>query len=358
MQHVASGEDAFAFTGTWRGYLPIALGNLALTVATLGVYRFWAKARERRYLWRHTLFLDDRLEWAGTGKEMFIGFIVVMLIVSPALLFLNFGFQAMVLRGHRLAAGILLALVYAFLTLLRGIARFRGLRYRLSRSYWHGIRGGSDDSGGRYAWSHMWKTAAGYAPFALLVPWSMVALWNQRWRAMSFGAQPFAADAASRPLFQRYLLFYMAPFLLVVLSFFQLATAGGLLGGGLVIYTEAPFWVKLLLFLAAAMSIYILIAMIGLAYYSAYFREAVSGLSWGEMATSRSSSARSASASPSSAIATGPSSSAISRRKARSSPSSSANPRPARRARRRASSTPSTWEPCDEHGRDHPRLAL
>jgi hypothetical protein len=75
----------------------------------------------------------------------------------------------------------------------------------------------------------------------------------------------------------------MAPVLLVVLSFFQLATAGGLLGGGLVIYTEAPFWVKLLLFLAAAMSIYILIAMIGLAYYSAYFREAVSGLSWGEM---------------------------------------------------------------------------
>ncbi|WP_157216038.1 YjgN family protein [Flavisphingomonas formosensis] len=283
MQLEGGGEDAFAFTGTWRGYLPIALGNLALTIATLGVYRFWGKARERRYLWRHTWFLDDRLEWAGTGREMFVGFLIVMLIVSPALIFLNFGFQAMVMRGHGVAAGILLALVYAFLTLLRGIARFRGLRYRLSRTYWHGIRGGSEDSGSHYAWAHVWKTAAGYAPLALLVPWSMVALWNQRWRAMSFGRQRFEADAASRPLFGRYLLFYMAPFLLVALSFFQLATTGGLLGAGVIVYTEAPFWVKLLLFLAVTTSIYLLIGMIGVAYYSAYFREAVAGLSWGDM---------------------------------------------------------------------------
>jgi len=34
------------------------------------------------------------------------------------------------------------ALIY-----LGGFARFRATRYRLSRSWWHGIRGGTDDPG-------------------------------------------------------------------------------------------------------------------------------------------------------------------------------------------------------------------
>jgi len=63
-------DSAIRFTGTWQESLPIALTNLLLTVVTLGIYRFWAKARERRYLWSRTEFIDDRLEWTGTGKEM------------------------------------------------------------------------------------------------------------------------------------------------------------------------------------------------------------------------------------------------------------------------------------------------
>ena len=43
-------DEAFDFVGSWREYLPIALSNFALTVVTLGIYRFWAKARTRRYL--------------------------------------------------------------------------------------------------------------------------------------------------------------------------------------------------------------------------------------------------------------------------------------------------------------------
>jgi uncharacterized membrane protein YjgN (DUF898 family) len=61
------GGTAFRFTGTWTEYLPIALTNLALTIVTLGIYRFWATARTRRYLWSRTRFADDTLEWTGTG---------------------------------------------------------------------------------------------------------------------------------------------------------------------------------------------------------------------------------------------------------------------------------------------------
>ena len=36
-------SSAFEFVGTWREYAPIALTNLALTIVTLGIERFFYK---------------------------------------------------------------------------------------------------------------------------------------------------------------------------------------------------------------------------------------------------------------------------------------------------------------------------
>jgi uncharacterized membrane protein YjgN (DUF898 family) len=84
MTSAAAGADrAVRFTGSWREYLPIAATNVLLTIVTLGVYRFWATARQRRYLWSRTEVIGDRLEWSGTGKEMFIGFLMVMAVLIP-----------------------------------------------------------------------------------------------------------------------------------------------------------------------------------------------------------------------------------------------------------------------------------
>ena len=77
-------HSAFGFTGSWREFAPIAFSNLLLTIVTLGVYRFWATARERRYLWSRSRFVDERLEWAGTGLELFIGFVIVVLLCGGA----------------------------------------------------------------------------------------------------------------------------------------------------------------------------------------------------------------------------------------------------------------------------------
>src|SRR3546814_5837419 len=65
-------SDLFAFEGNWRDYAPIAFTNLLLTIVTLGIYRFWATTRTRRYLWANTRFIDDRLERSeerSVGKE-------------------------------------------------------------------------------------------------------------------------------------------------------------------------------------------------------------------------------------------------------------------------------------------------
>ncbi|HEX8554848.1 MAG TPA: DUF898 family protein, partial [Sphingomonas sp.] len=173
----AAPDSAFRFTGSWREFAPIALTNLLLTVVTLGIYRFWATTRERRYLWSRTEFIDDTLDWTGTGREMFKGFLIVMALLLPGILFLQFGVQAMVLRGQAGLAGLIAAALYGGFFYLIGVARYRALRYRLSRTYWHGIRGGGEPGGWGYGWSYVWKSFVGTLVLGLMVPWSMTELW-------------------------------------------------------------------------------------------------------------------------------------------------------------------------------------
>jgi len=266
----------FSFIGSWTEFLPIALTNLLLTIVTLGIYRFWAKARTRRYLWSRTHFLDDSFEWTGSGLEMLIGFLLVMLVLLPAFLFFNFGLQALILRGH-VAVGAMIAFIfYLGIFYLINVARFRALRYRLSRTYWHGIRGGSDDGGWNYGWSGMWKMALGWAAIGLLVPWAMTTLWNERWSKMSFGPYPFEARADSSGLMGRWLLLYAAPFVGGILM--AIVGVGAAFSGGnpadpaVLVSTVAGMLVALIVF-------YLAFLLLGLSYYAAFFRHAAGATS-------------------------------------------------------------------------------
>ncbi|HEY0626770.1 MAG TPA: YjgN family protein [Allosphingosinicella sp.] len=272
----ASGS-AFTFTGQWREFLPIALTNLALTIVTLGIYRFWAKARERRYLWSRTRFIDDTLEWTGTGKEMFFGFLIVMAVVVPALLVLNFGLEALILRGEFLAAGVIGFALYAGLFYLYHVARFRALRYQLSRTFWHGIRGGSDNPGWAYGLSGVWRFAVGFVTLGLLIPWAMTRLWNERWGSMSFGPHPFHAEASSEGLMGRWLLIYLAPVLGVILMGalgFAGAAAGSVSGSedGMAMGAVAAIFFGAILF-------YVLLLILSLSFYALFYRHVVDATS-------------------------------------------------------------------------------
>lgn len=272
--------ESFAFEGSWREYAPVAFTNLLLTIVTLGVYRFWATARTRRYLWANTRFIDDRLEWTGTGKELFLGFLMVLLLMGAPFLFLQFGAQALVLRGHPGFAGILTALAAFTLFYFTGVARFRALRYRLSRTWWHGIRGGSDAGGFGFGIQYMWRTMVAYVPLGLLIPWSMMSLWNRRMNAMSFGSQAFAAHGRAKPIMKRFLLFYLAPLLFVLLA---IATAGtfGSPFGGIWVTSSFPPMLRILAFVVILVGVYALLGLIALAYYAAFLREAIDNLTLG-----------------------------------------------------------------------------
>lgn len=278
--------SAFRFTGNWREFAPIAFTNLLLTIVTLGIYRFWAQARTRRYLWSRTEFIDDALEWTGTGKEMFLGFLVVAAILIPALIVLQFGLQALILRGEAVLAGVIGVALYGGLFYLAGVATFRALRYRLSRTWWHGIRGGGDSGGWAYGWSYLWKTIAGFLALALLVPWSMTQLWNDRWNAMSFGPHRFDADADTDGLMGRWVLVLLSPFVAMILLV-GLGFVAGMLGvaAGVDLSSSDPMTTGfgMVAFIAFVVGIYALIGLIGVVYYAAYFRKAICATTLGDL---------------------------------------------------------------------------
>ena len=289
IDEAAGGESAFGFTGSWREYAPIAFTNLLLTIVTLGIYTFWARARTRRYLWSRTRFIDDRLEWTGTGMELFIGYLIAIVCF-----FIPFGvvqllLQGVLMRGHQGAAILIAMVVYLLLIYLVGVAIFRALRYRLSRTYWHGIRGGSDAQGFGYGWSYFWRTIVGYLALGLMVPWSMTKLWNERWGRMSFGPMRFHATARWENVIGRYLIFYFSPafiFLGVVIVAFiaggiGMVASGGMAGGG----SGEPGPGLLIAFIIGAVVFYLLffvaLGLVALIYYSAFFREAAGSLTLG-----------------------------------------------------------------------------
>ncbi len=279
-------DGAFAFNGNWREFAPIAFTNLLLCIVTLGIYTFWARTRERRYLWSNTRFIDDRLEWTGTGLELMIGYGLALLLFGLPVAALQFGLQALILRGYPGYAAISGIMLYFLLLYLIGIAIFRALRYRLSRTFWRGIRGGSHEQGLRFGFSYLWRTLLGMFLFGLLIPWSMVSLWNKRWNAMSFGPMQFASNARAGPIFARFLLFYLSPIVFImtigVIFYLDMMPAQG--GAPL---SRGDFRLAaLLLFIAGYLLFVVILGLIALVYYAAYFRQVVDNLTLGELSFS------------------------------------------------------------------------
>lgn len=274
----AAGEDrAIRFTGNWREYLPIAVTNALLIICTLGIYRFWAAARQRRYLWSRTHVIDDTLEWTGTGKEMFLGFLIVMCVVAPFLLFFQFLFPALVARGNAGAAFTVLALLYAGLIYLGGVARFRGLRYRLSRSFWHGIRGGSDNPGWSYGAQYLGRCALSALTMFIVFPWTATRLWNVRWNQMSFGPLQFRSNLDAQGLKGRWALVYLVPIGVLMVVGILAAMAG-------IQATSGASRASLsLLFVFSVLLVYLAIPLMTMNWYAAFLRKGAAATSLGDL---------------------------------------------------------------------------
>ena len=209
---------------------------------------------------------------------MFFGFLIVIAVLAPFFLFIQFLFPALIARGMEGAALGVFTLFYIGLLYLGGFARFRALRYRLSRTWWHGIRGGSDDPGWNYGGEWLGRYVLVFTTMFIMFPWAATRLWNSRWNAMSFGPLEFRADLTAEGLKARWALIYLVPFGLFLLAMLaaMVVAAGSNLEGRSPLGLHAAVFGIILLF-------YVGIPLLTLHWFAGFFRKAAEATTLGEL---------------------------------------------------------------------------
>lgn len=184
------------FTGTGGELFELWIVNFLLTVITLGIYHFWAKVRVRKYLWAHTVVEGEPLEYTGTGKELFMGFLVVIGLVL--------GYSGIQYGLNRVRPG-LGGLANLLLIPIWFFASFRAIRYRLTRTRWRGIRFNLSGSAWEYAKEAMiyYLYVALSAGFA--TPHLKAALRRFVVSNMWYGNKRFSFDGEAGPLYKTFL---------------------------------------------------------------------------------------------------------------------------------------------------------
>jgi hypothetical protein len=195
------------------------------------------------------------------------------------LLFFQFLLPALVAHGKAQAAFGVLFLFEIGIIYLGGFARFRALRYRLSRTYWHGIRGGSDDPGWNYGGEYLGRYALVFMTLFIMFPWAATRLWNSRWNAMSFGPLEFRSQVMGEGLKWRWALIYLAP-LVVMTAGFGIAI---LLGVPFMAASNAPGPTIAGVILAIIVLVYLAIPLATLHWFAKFYRQAAAATTLGEL---------------------------------------------------------------------------
>ena len=126
---------ALSFTGGVGQLYGIMIINYFLSLITLGIWGPWAKVRTLRYFYGHTEFLDYGLEFLATGKQLFVGRLIAIIVLIALGLFEFVPFIGPVLAIIIVTAGI----PYVLNRSLGFKARF--LAWRDVRFNWHGSYG-------------------------------------------------------------------------------------------------------------------------------------------------------------------------------------------------------------------------
>lgn len=244
----------------------LGLVNAFLKILSLGLYSFWGKTEVRKRLWSFTRLNGEPLEYTGTGRELFLGFLVVFAaFVLPGIV--GAFAVALLFPKNPLAANLYTVGLYVLFFFLIGNAVYRATRYRLSRTRWRGIRGSLDGSPWSYGWTYFWTLAvpallalgvaaalfnrealefmkmdrgdgsaillglmasrwsilaliAGVCVISFLLPWRSNLLQSKMTNAMRFGSQPLTYTGTAGPLYKNYVFAITAVLVLFGLAVF------------------------------------------------------------------------------------------------------------------------------------------
>jgi uncharacterized membrane protein YjgN (DUF898 family) len=167
------------------------------------------------------------LHYTGTGKELFLGFLIVFGVFFVPVLLAGLVVALWAGPESRLLT-VFQFFVYVVSFLLIGVAIHRAQRYRLSRTNWRGIRGGLEGSSRSYAWTHFWTGLLIILTLGWASPWRSTKLQGLISNGMRFGDRPFQFAAAAGPLYKPFAILWFSGLIIFALAW--------LVGSGLMIY--------------------------------------------------------------------------------------------------------------------------
>lgn len=189
----------------------IYLRHIVLMLLTLGWSRFWGRTRLRRYLWSHLAVLGDRFEYRGHGRELLIGFLLALLLIAAwaGLMWLVWIHVFHERPVATFGAFDIFSLSVALIGFpLAFVGHYAGLRYRLSRTRWRGVRCWLVGSAWRYGASATFLTFLNACTGQLLTPVVSVNLARPRIANVRFGTLPFTFAGSAGDIYGRFIGYY------------------------------------------------------------------------------------------------------------------------------------------------------
>ena len=197
----ATASESMSLGWQWPGGMfALSLINFALKVVTLGIYHFWALTETRKRIWSGVRFNGQSLTYTGTGLELMLGLLFVVLAIFVPAILIIVGVQ--IAFGPQSAVTVAaIAAVYFIGFCLFGVAVYRATRYRMSRTTWRGIRGGANANPWPYASTFVWTTLLLPLTLGWFAPMRSVLLQHRLVNNLSFGDRSFRFNGRAGPLY-------------------------------------------------------------------------------------------------------------------------------------------------------------
>lgn len=197
--------DRLIVTARLGALFRIVYVNLILTILTLGIYRFWAKTKLRRYIWRHLVVGGESFEYTGTGKELLLGFLKAVLVLLPPLVIIGL-LELFIGSPWDAIIGVL---KYLAIAVVFAAGTYAARRYRMSRTTWSGIRFHQAGSPWEYARLYVKGVLLTLVTFGLYVPYFGMRLQAYETVNLHLGSEPFRFTGVGRDLFKRWLVVWL-----------------------------------------------------------------------------------------------------------------------------------------------------
>lgn len=209
-QQANAGSDGVRLDLSWLrpiGMVSLSIANFLYRILTLGVYDFWARTEVRKRLWSAIRLNGEPLAYTGTGKELFLGFLIVFGVVLLPLLIVSVA-VVLIFGPDSTTAKLIQGSIYLAVFMLVGVAIYRAQRYRLLRTNWRGIRGNLEGTSKPYAITYFLTLILIPLTLGWIIPWRTTKLQSMITNNARFGSMPFTFRGTSAPLYGPYALLW------------------------------------------------------------------------------------------------------------------------------------------------------